>query len=49
MPIFMGQDLPPFAFGGLDRLELEREDQQAMDLRLASDDLAIIPVWRSQL
>ena len=49
MPIFMGQDLPPFAFEGLDRLELEREDQQAMDLRLASDDLAIIPVWRNQI
>ena len=47
--IHMGNQLPPFAFEGLDRLELERDNADALAARALGGRARYIPVWRNQI
>ena len=47
--IHMGNQLPPFAFEGLDRLELERDNANALEARFHDPRARYIPIWRQQI
>ena len=47
--IHMGYQLPPFAFEGLDRLELERDNSAAIKSRFSHPSARFLPIWRQQI